>query len=254
MFANAITTLPQYVQQDNGRANLVAEILTKQPIEEGPTALTHPPVKICTTCLTDKSLASIHCSQCDRCVINLDHHCPFVNNCIGVGNRRMFLAFLLSAIFAIGEYIVVAYNLTGTVSYSEGWVMTSRTVLKSFPALAISNVLATILWVWIASLFGTQLYLVGVGKTTFDMIQGDCAAHAHESTSCMKAFRTAVHNIIYFFQTGKELRSHSRDHHNTSDTQMEPLLLDAEEHTLAIESSRPGYTQTYTRKPVCTTV
>lgn len=35
--------------------------------------------------------------KCDRCVVSLDHHCPFVCNCVGRGNRLMFVLFTLSA-------------------------------------------------------------------------------------------------------------------------------------------------------------
>lgn len=35
--------------------------------------------------------------SCDICVVNLDHHCPFVNNCVGRGNRRVFVLFTLFA-------------------------------------------------------------------------------------------------------------------------------------------------------------
>lgn len=46
----------------------------------------------CQLVLPDKAR---HCDLCGRCVANFDHHCFYIDNCVGVKNVSRFVAFLL---------------------------------------------------------------------------------------------------------------------------------------------------------------
>jgi hypothetical protein len=48
----------------------------------------------CSYCEVMKTVSSFHCTTCNRCVEMFDHHCPFINNCLGYRNHRFFLFFI----------------------------------------------------------------------------------------------------------------------------------------------------------------
>ena len=59
--------------------------------------------RLCHSCKTIKPLRASHCKQCNRCVLAFDHHCPYVQNCVGYKNRVPFFIFVAS--FTVIEWI-----------------------------------------------------------------------------------------------------------------------------------------------------
>lgn len=54
-------------------------------------------LKYCPTCHIWKPARTSHCNVCNCCVLHHDHHCKFLNNCVGPRNYQFFLWFLLCA-------------------------------------------------------------------------------------------------------------------------------------------------------------
>lgn len=56
----------------------------------------------CPKCKVKFSIRSKHCVICDKCTDNFDHHCYWVNNCIGGNNYKAFIFFLFLAVIDVG--------------------------------------------------------------------------------------------------------------------------------------------------------
>ncbi|XP_075890865.1 palmitoyltransferase ZDHHC16B [Nelusetta ayraudi] len=54
-----------------------------------------PSVSLCKKCISPKPPRTHHCSICNMCVLKMDHHCPWLNNCVGHFNQRYFFSFCL---------------------------------------------------------------------------------------------------------------------------------------------------------------
>ncbi|KAK8757203.1 hypothetical protein V5799_000095 [Amblyomma americanum] len=50
---------------------------------------------ICSRCETYRPPRAHHCRICQRCIRRMDHHCPWINNCVGEQNQKYFIQFLL---------------------------------------------------------------------------------------------------------------------------------------------------------------
>lgn len=62
--------------------------------------------KYCKTCKAVKPPRAHHCSVLGRCVFEMDHYCPWMNNTVGLFNYRYFFFFLVY-LFVACIYVMV---------------------------------------------------------------------------------------------------------------------------------------------------
>ncbi|KAG4127369.1 hypothetical protein ERO13_D10G212000v2 [Gossypium hirsutum] len=102
--------------------------------------------KYCDKCAAYKPPRTHHCRVCKRCILRMDHHCLWINNCVGYWNYKAFFNLIL-------------YATIGSIhsSLACGLMM-----------LALSVTLGTLL--------GWHIYLITHNMTTIEYYEGIRAA------------------------------------------------------------------------------
>lgn len=108
---------------------------------------------------------SHHCRACKTCTLKFDHHCPWLNQCVGLGNERYFVLFM--SWLAFGCSIVVYSSirpLRMSLSFSGEWPYSYTP--RVFVLLLF--LLALIMGFSLLIMAGWQLILVSRGETSVE--------------------------------------------------------------------------------------
>jgi len=129
----------------------------------------------CDTCKLYRPPRAHHCRDCDCCILEFDHHCPWTGTCIGKRNYRYFLLFIFMVqvcciynfSFSVIEYALLFHDPSAPViNFHLNELIDVRRYISL--VIAIYSLLAFCV---MCSLSFLHIYLVSTGRTTYEHLK-----------------------------------------------------------------------------------
>jgi palmitoyltransferase ZDHHC9/14/18 len=139
-------------------------------------------LKFCTACNIYRPPRAKHCRDCDVCVEEFDHHCPWVCNCVGKRNYRFFVGFLISA----SVFVTYVFGVSLAVMIMEALDSNFGEAMSRKPAAMIEVVQSVIFGWCLWSLTCYHFFLIESDMTTNEHLKNFTTSPATGAESDVK--------------------------------------------------------------------
>uniref|UniRef100_A0A8K9UHU8 Palmitoyltransferase n=1 Tax=Oncorhynchus mykiss TaxID=8022 RepID=A0A8K9UHU8_ONCMY len=138
-------------------------------------------------------MRSKHCQTCQHCVRRYDHHCPWIENCVGERNHRWFVLYLAVQLLVLLWGLHMAWSGFTTAPTWQLWLRGNGVLLGTVAVVAVLSLTVLLL-------LGSHLYLVSLNTTTWEFMSRHRISYLKHCGSEENPFdRGALRNLWGFF-------------------------------------------------------
>ncbi|KAI9731011.1 MAG: palmitoyltransferase for Vac8p [Cirrosporium novae-zelandiae] len=165
--------------------------------------------RFCKKCEAQKPDRAHHCSTCGRCVLKMDHHCPWLATCVGLHNYKAFILFLVYTSLFCWTCLLLSASWLWCEILSDGQWVESLMPVNYVLLVVISGIIGLVLtgftcWhIWL-SIRG-QTTIECLEKTRYLSPLRKAAQHHHFPSSTFSNISDSEHDPPSLGQLGQQL-------------------------------------------------
>lgn len=135
----------------------------------------------CKWCAKYKPDRCHHCRVCRTCILKMDHHCPWIYNCVGFNNHKYFFLLLFYTLITVH---LISWTMVETVKAS---VVPSTPFFTMFLVL-LCITLTSFIAVLVTVFFAFHVWLVLKAMTTIEFCEKSMKKSGYDASTYDRGF------------------------------------------------------------------
>merc|ERR1719161_417434 len=146
--------------------------------------------RYCKWCAKYKPDRCHHCRVCRTCILKMDHHCPWIYNCVGFRNHKYFFLLLL---YSVLDTHLIMWSMIESVKAA---VEDPLTPFMTMFLLFFGETLACFLGVLVTAFFVFHIWLMGKAMTNIEFCEKSLKKSGYNSSVYDHGFYGNVKTVL----------------------------------------------------------
>jgi len=143
----------------------------------------------CKWCAKFKPDRCHHCRVCRMCILKMDHHCPWIYNCVGYKNYKYFFLLLLYSVAATNFIIwTMLPSVAGATAADTPFVMMLALLFGETLAIFL-GLLVTVFWLF-------HVWLMLKAMTTIEFCEKSMKKASYDSSLYDRGFYANIQSVL----------------------------------------------------------